>query len=91
MLKIPFPSPPRLGWLCGKEGGRRGFPAQERLPFLSWGFTGTRETKGAGRTSGKVPPHLPGVGHPRDTGRGQLQEGLKGQSWCWVGAPGMRL
>lgn len=28
-------------------------------------------------------PSLPGVGHPGDTGRGQLQEGLKGQSCCW--------
>lgn len=41
---------------CEKEGGQRGFPAQERLPFPSWGFTGRGETKGAGKTLGKFHP-----------------------------------
>lgn len=80
MLKIPLPSPPRLGWLCGKEGGRRGFPAQERLPFLSWGFTGTRETKGAGRTSGKVPPTCLALAIPGTQGEDSSRRGSRGRA-----------
>lgn len=44
MLKIPLPSPSKLGW-----GGRRGFPAQERLPFPSWGFTAGGRPKEPGK------------------------------------------
>lgn len=81
MLKIPLPSPSKPGWLCGKEGGRRGFPAQERLHWPRLG-----ETKGAGRTLGKVSQPAwcwPPWGHREGTAPGGAEgaELLLGQSF----------
>lgn len=73
------------------EGGRpEGIPSPgvASLPQLGLHWQGGDQR--SQENIGKIPPQ-PGVGHPGDTERRQLQAELKGQSWCWVRAPGVRL